>query len=167
MPYQSTWNNPYATNPYGYQMVQPTVTAPQPSYGSSQAHWHQRGGSVKVNGQQSAMQFGQSMPPNSESDPLFDAAGGVFYIVSTDGAGVPSVEAFDYTPHVQETVQIDGAQFVSRQEFDEFTAKVNAAIGAINNGIHGPVQASTTTNAAQGKDVNATPDDAGRPLGIG
>lgn len=152
-PYQSTWNNPYATtSPYGGTMqgVQPTVQ--YPTYQQAQQHWHPVGGALKVNGYQSALQFGRGMPPNCESDPLFDAAGGVFYVVTTDGAGVPSVDVIDYSPHVEERpVKIDGVQFVSRKEFDDFTAKVNAALGALN-GVHEPVPAAGTANAAQGAD---------------
>ena len=95
-------------------------------------------GVVKVNGRDSALQY--NLPPNSMSPALFDSNGKVFYIVSTDGAGTKSVECFDFSPHVeQQPVQIDGAQFVSRAEFDEFAAKVKAVIGA-DDGVYGPVQ---------------------------
>ena len=96
-------------------------------------------GVIKVNGRDSALQY--NLPPNSMSPALFDNNGQVFYIVSTDGTGTKTVEVFDFSPHVEEKpINIDGAQFVSRKEFDEFTTKVNAAIGALN-GVHATVPA--------------------------
>ena len=139
MPFAPTWNNSYLTqNPY--QPVIPNITQPivQPVNGI-----------VKVNGRDSALQY--NLPPNSMSPALFDQNGRVFYIVSTDGTGTKTVESFDFTPHVEKSVEIDGAQFVSRQEFDEFTAKVNAALGAIN-GVHAAVpkhQSASVNDAGQ------------------
>jgi hypothetical protein len=122
-------------------------------------------GVIKVNGRDSAMQY--NLPPNSMSPALFDNNGKVFYIVSTDGTGTKSIECFDFSPHVeQQPVQIDGAQFVSRQEFEDFTAKVNAALGALN-GIHAAVPTTGTANAAQGADGTATFPHAGGHVGGG
>ena len=134
-PYTPTWNNQYlpqsvATLPY--QPMQQSVN-----------------GVVKVNGRDSAMQY--QLPPNSMSPALFDNNGKVFYIVSTDGTGAKTVEAFDFSPHVeQQPVSIDGAQFVSRQEFEDFTAKVNAALGALD-GIHGTVSTDPADTTATGQ----------------
>lgn len=158
-PYQSTWTNPYLPiNGPGSALGQSAIPTQLMQLATGwQQHWHPVGGALKVNGYQSALQFGRGMPPNCESDPLFDAAGGVFYVVTTDGAGVPSVDTIDYSPHVeQQPVQIDGAQFVSRKEFDDFTAKVNAALGAIN-GVHGPVQTAEQP-ASPTSDVAGTSD---------
>lgn len=155
-PYQSTWQNPYLPQVQQpqYNPVAPSVTTPysQPINGV-----------IKVNGRDSAMQY--QLPPNSTSPALFDKDGKVFYIVSTDGTGMKTVEAFDFLPHQEEKpLQIDGAQFVSRQEFEQFTAKVNAALGALN-GVHEPVPTTGTAGAAQGKDGTAPLNDAGRPIG--
>lgn len=152
MPYTPTWNNPYLSSPYMPQLPTQTV----------QPYQQPVNGVVKVNGRDSAMQY--QLPPNSMSPALFDKNGKVFYIVSTDGTGMKTVEAFDFTPHVDEhPVQIDGAQFVSRQEFESFTAKVNAALGALN-GVHEPISTAGTADAAQGADGTATLHDAGRPV---
>lgn len=155
-PYQSTWTNPYMPQVQQpqYSPVVPSVTTPysQPVNGV-----------IKVNGRDSAMQY--QLPPNSMSPALFDNNGKVFYIVSTDGTGMKTVEAFDFQPHVDEQpVNIDGAQFVSRKEFEDFTAKVNAALGALN-GVHEPVPAAGTAGRPQGADGPAQVNDAGRPLG--
>lgn len=148
-PYQSTWNNPYmAQNPY--QPVVPSV---------SQPYQQPVNGVVKVNGRDSAMQY--QLPPNSMSPALFDNNGQTFYIVSTDGTGMKTVEAFDFTPHKDEQpIKIDGAQFVSRKEFEDFTAKVNAALGALN-GVHAAVPTTSTADATEGAD-GAAPLHAAR-----
>lgn len=157
-PYQSTWNNPYLPQVQQpqYSPVVPSVTTPysQPVNGV-----------IKVNGRDSAMQY--QLPPNSMSPALFDNDGKVFYIVSTDGTGTKSIECFDFTPHVeQEPVKIDGAQFVSRQEFEDFTAKVNAALGALN-GVHAAVPTTGTANADEGANVTAPLHATGGHVGSG
>lgn len=156
MPYQPTWVNPYMQqNPYQpvmQGMGQPTL----------QQYQQPVNGITKVNGRDSALQY--QLPPNSMSPALFDNNGQVFYIVSTDGTGMKTVEAFDFTPHKeQQPIQIDGAQFVSRQEYDEFVAKVSAALEVINNGISRPVQPTTGTPAigAEGPHVDAQADASG------
>ena len=152
MPYQSTWINPYVQQQYTqYQpgQYQPAQYQPaqyqQAQYQQSQSY--QQGqqpvnGIVKVNGRDSALQY--QLPPNSTSIPLidssFDGNKGIFYVVSTDGTGTKSIEAYDFVPHAEtQPIEIDGAQFVSRDEFDEFARKVNAVIGAFD-GPNGPVR---------------------------
>lgn len=136
-PYQSTWNNPY--------MPQNAVALP---YQAPQVQPYQQpvNGVVKVNGRDSAMQY--QLPPNSMSPALFDNNGQTFYIVSTDGTGMKTVEAFDFSPHVDEQpIKIDGAQFVSRTEYDQFVAKVSAALEAIN-GVHAAVPTESVPTVA-------------------
>ena len=160
MPYTPTWSNPYM--PQQYQPYTAYQQPPSVQYaGSSQPPVN---GVIKVNGRDSAMQY--QLPPNSMSPALFDNNGKTFYVVSTDGTGMKTVEAFDYTKHEDERpISIDGAQFVSRQEYDGFVAKVSAALEAIN-GVHGPVSgAGSATNGTQGKNVDVAADDAGRPIG--
>lgn len=143
MPYAPTWNNSYLAQNQ-YQPVIPSQTL--------QPYQQPVNGVIKVSGPNSALQYGYRLPPNSTSQPIFDNNGKVFYVVTTDGAGVPSIETFDFSPHVeQQPVQIDGAQFVSRSEFDEFTKKVTAALGAIN-GVHAAVpkhQSASVNDAGQ------------------
>lgn len=152
-PYQPTWNNPY--------MPQlPTYQTPQ-----VQPYQQPVNGIVKVNGRDSAMQY--QLPPNSTSPALFDQSGTCFYVVTTDGTGTKTVECFDFTPHVeQEPVKIDGAQFVSRQEFEDFTAKVNAALGALN-GVHDSISTAGTADADASTHGVAPLDVAGRHVGSG
>ena len=139
-PYQSTWQNPYLPQYNQGQAVQPMV----------QPYQQPVNGIVKVNGRDSALQY--QLPPNSMSPALFDQNGQTFYIVSTDGTGMKTVEAFDFTQHVdQKPVKIDGAEFVSRQEYDSFVAKVSAALEAINDKpVHEPVPAAQQHEPADG-----------------
>lgn len=161
MPYQSTWNNPYmAQNPY--QPTTPSVTYPnitqqfaqQYQQGPTQGQGAQfQPDPVKVDGPTEAMnrflmRYANALVPGFISEPTFDVNGRQFYVLSVEQNGRRNLETFDYTPHVEERpVEIDGAQFVSKQEYDQFVAKVSAALEAINNGIHGPVQGRTTEAA--------------------
>lgn len=158
-PYQPTWNNPYLQQ-QPFQMP----SAYQPAQMSWQSPTAQPvNGTVKVNGRESALQY--QLPPNSMSPALFDKDGKVFYIVSTDGTGTKTVETFDFSPHKEEEpFEIDGAQFVSRREFDEFAARVNAVLGA-DNGVHESVPAATDTAAAGAAGPVAGPEAADVPTG--
>jgi len=99
-------------------------------------------GVIKVNGRDSAIQY--QLPPNSMSPALFDNDGKTFYIVSTDGTGTKTVEAFDYTPHIEPpTDKLSGTDYVSRSEFQNLTDLVNKLYGDIH-GIHGSVQQAPT-----------------------
>ena len=154
-PYQSTWQNPYLPLTNQGQPVSPMV----------QPYQQPVNGVIKVNGRDSAMQY--NLPPNSTSPALFDNTGSCFYIVTTDGTGMKTVECFDFKPHVeQQPVQIDGAQFVSKQEYDQFVAKVSAALEAINNGVHAAVPSATAKPAGgndAGQDWHAQESSGGQP----
>ena len=158
-PYQSTWQNPFLPQYNQSQPVQPMV----------QPYQQPVNGIVKVNGRDSAMQY--QLPPNSTSPALFDNSGTCFYIVTTDGTGMKTVECFDFKEHVeQQPVKIDGAEFVSRTEYDKFVAKVSAALEAINNGVHAAVPSTTAKPAGgndAGQDWHAQEPSGGQPAGRG
>lgn len=127
MPYQPTWINPYLQVPQIAPPPQPAIQQPV-------------NGITMVNGPESAMQH--QLPPNSTSEPMFDMNRQMFYVVSTDGAGGKTLESFDWSEHVEaEPVNVNGAEFVSKAEFDEFAAKVNAVIGVTEDGADEPVPA--------------------------
>ena len=155
-PYTPTWQNPYLPQ---YNQGQPVSPMVQP-------YQQPVNGVIKVNGRDSAMQY--NLPPNSTSPALFDNTGSCFYIVTTDGTGMKTVECFDFKPHVeQQPVQIDGAQFVSKQEYDKFVAKVSAALEAIN-GVHAAVPSTTAKPAGgndAGQDWHAQEPSGGQPAG--
>lgn len=152
-PYTPTWQNPYLPNYNQGQPVQP-MPYQQPVNGI-----------VKVNGRESALQY--QLPPNSTSPALFDQSGTCFYIVSTDGTGMKTVECFDFKEHVeQQPVKIDGAEFVSRTEYDKFVAKVSAALEAIN-GVHATVPTAGTAVADEGSNVPAPLDATRGHVGAG
>lgn len=159
MPYQPTWNNPYLSqNPYQpavpsqtYQPYQQQVSIPTTT---QQTTAQPTMAAVKVDGPTEAMnRFLMRYPatvlvPGFISEPLFDINGHQFHTLSVEPDGRRNLETFDFVPHVDEQpVEIDGAQFVSRAEFDEFTAKVNAALGVLN-GVHEPVPAASAASAA-------------------
>ena len=157
-PYQSTWQNPFLPQYNQGQPVQPMM----------QPYQQPVNGVIKVNGRDSAMQY--NLPPNSTSPALFDQSGTCFYIVSTDGTGMKTVECFDFKEHVeQQPVKIDGAEFVSRTEYDKFVAKVSAALEAIN-GVHAAVPSTAAKPAGgndAGQDWHAQEPSGGQPAGRG
>lgn len=111
-PYQSTWQNPYMP---AYNQGQPVTTMAQP-------YQQPVNGIVTVKGRESALQY--QLPPNSISPALFDSDGKVFYVVSTDGTGMRSVEVFDFAPHVDEQ-PTPPVQVVGREEFDALVARLD------------------------------------------
>ena len=154
MPYQSTWNNPFMPNPLQSQTIATggsLVTMPYQMPTQSGSN-----GIIRVNGPNSALQF--HMPPNSTSPALFDYDGKTFYVVSTDGTGMKSLETFDYTEHVDEQPTIDFTSFVSRGEFDEFVAKVNTILGALN-------ELQTAVPATNEQPSGAKGNGKGKPSG--
>ena len=155
-PYTPTWQNPYL----------PQYNQGQPVQQMMQSYQQPVNGIVKVNGRESALQY--QLPPNSTSPALFDQSGTCFYIVSTDGTGMKTVECFDFKEHVeQQPVKIDGAEFVSRTEYDKFVAKVSAALEAIN-GVHAAVPSTTAKPAGgndAGQDWHAQEPSGGQPAG--
>lgn len=181
MPYNPGWQgqlqqyaqaqqNPYSYHSQGYAT---------PQY-QQQMQYQQNAqqGASKVDGPAEAMnrflmQYpAQSLVPGFVSwPPLFDVNGRQFYTLSIEPDGRRNLETFDYAPHSQaQQVVIDGVTFASRDELDEFCAKVSIANSMIGrqNGVLGPVPAATATvptagtaSAAQGADGAATLPHAG------
>ena len=158
MPYLSTWNNPYlpqSTVPLGQSFSQQYMAPIQ--------YQQPVNGITKVNGRDSAIQY--QLPPNSTSPALFDNNGRMFYVVTTDGTGAKTVEAFDFTPHVEEKpLQIDGSQFVSKDEYDQFVSKVSAALEALN-GVYATVPAESSANGVGDTNVNVKATSTRRQRG--
>lgn len=163
-PYQSTWQNPYLPQ---YNQGQPLQQMVQPYQQPTQQR-------VLVDGPTEAMnRFLMRYPANQLvpgfiSDELFDVNGRQFHVLSVEADGRRNLETFDYKLHVeQQPVQIDGAQFVSKQEYDQFVAKVSAALEAIN-GVHESVPATVPAAdpaiGRQGANGPAQVNDAGRPV---
>lgn len=135
MPYQQF---PMYQQPMGYQ-------APMAYQQQPMGYQQPVNGVVKVRGRESALQY--QLPPNSMSPALFDANGRTFYIVSTDGAGTKTVEAFDYLPHVEEPQQLARSGYVGRAEFDALAARVNEMAGG-SNGVYAAVPEPAAEPAA-------------------
>jgi hypothetical protein len=110
---------------------------------------------VKVNGPDSALQY--PVAPGTQSQPLFDNAGGIFYIVTADGAGSKTIEAFDYTPHVEPQPQQPAELYVTRSEYTDLLARFQQLQEEVTNGVHGSVQAESPAAT----EVGATGSDGG------
>ena len=167
MPYTPTWNSPYLPiNGTQSAIGQSSIPAMQSQLATGWGQYQQPvNGITKVNGRDSALQY--QLPPNSTSPALFDNNGKVFYVVSTDGTGMKTVETFDFTPHKESApVTIDGADFVSKQEYDQFVKRVSAALEALNGSDAAvPTSIGATVSGRKGQDGDAPTDDARRPIG--
>ena len=152
MPYSPTWNNPYLS-PQAMQAFYPYPSLQQQQMLAAQAQTTQSN-IIKVNGPDSALQY--PVAPGTQSQPLFDNAGGVFYIVTADGAGSKTIEAFDFTPHVEPQPQQPAELYVTRSEYTDLLARFQQLKEEVTNGIHGPVQSDRTAAT----EVGPTASDA-------
>lgn len=72
---------------------------------------------IRVNGIDGAKAY--QMPANS-TVALFDSNEDIMYVKTTDGAGFPSVRSFKFVEMAHETKQVEKADYISREEFEEF-----------------------------------------------
>lgn len=137
MQYTPMWGNAYLGPQQYYQPFQLPQQVQQ-----------QQGNIVKVNGRDSALQYPTA--PNTQSPPLFDMNGKVFYVVTADGAGSKTVETFDYSPHQEPEQQQPANLYVTRSEYSDLLAEVQRLREEVGNGLHGPVQTGSSTTAEVG-----------------
>ena len=142
MPYTPTWNNPYLQQYQPYQQQANMPTIPQASISQQKSRVLVDGAAEAMN--RFLMMYPASMlVPGFVSDELFDINGKQFHVLSIEADGRRNLETFDYKKHEEEKpVTIDGADFVSKREYDQFVAKVSAALEALN-GVHAAVPATT------------------------
>ena len=169
MPYNPTWVNPYMQGTYqNYQQV----PVQNPSYpmqyqqGQQGIYGHSRimaDGAAEAQNRLLMMYQPNQLVPGFVSDTVWDVNGRQFYVLSIENDGRRNFETFDYSKHEDsKPIQIDGAQFVSRQEYDEFVKKVYAALGALD-GVHAAVPATATAQGTgvPGQDGSVALDVAG------
>lgn len=84
---------------------------------------------VRVTGYEGARAFASRMAPNS-SAAVFDGGCDRFYVVTTDGAGFPSIDTYAFTP-VETSVRPEQPAdvYVTRKEFDELLESLGVADG--------------------------------------
>ena len=130
----------YSYTPYSYNPPMPDQLAqlrgqPYPQQPAQNAPFAQNAQSgsnvIWVLGEDAAMAY---MCAPGSSVMLFDSEGSTFYIKTTDASGMPQpLRVFDFRERVQasktaqsETVDA-GREYVTRAEFDEFRAKLEAS----------------------------------------
>lgn len=87
-------------------------------------------GFTRVTGVEGAKAY--QMPPNS-SMPLFDGNQDVFYAKSTDGAGFPTIKAYEFHEiQLPQLMPQQGVQYVTRQELDAMSAKLDRIMEALD-----------------------------------
>lgn len=70
---------------------------------------------IRVPGLDAVKAYG--MPPNS-SIPFFEEDNDVFYVKSTDGAGFPTIQKFNFSP-ADEPTAAPPRDYITRAEFEE------------------------------------------------
>ena len=78
---------------------------------------------IRVTGIDGARAY--QMPPNA-SVPLFDGGEDLLYVKTTDGAGFPTIRTFAITPISDAAPAANGAEYVTRAEFDKLREEVKA-----------------------------------------
>ena len=131
-----------AYNPYQYyqpvyqgipQMQQYQMPQPQPQ---PQPQQQSSAGIIWVQGEEGAKAY-MVAPGNSVL--LMDSENSAFYIKSSDNSGMPMpLRIFDYVERnaKQQTQNIKpNVEYVTRQEFDALSARINDIMANINNNI--------------------------------
>lgn len=106
------YNNPYAR--FGVNM-NPMQANPMTPAGMWQQSIQQPRQVTRVSGVEGARSYAASMPPNS-TDAVFDSDRDVFYFLSTDGGGFPTVRPFSFNP--LEESQNGNQKFVTHEELN-------------------------------------------------
>lgn len=120
--------NPYmTTQPLQNNNMQPAVAS-------------QSNELIRVTGVDGAKAY--QMPPNSITA-LFDSSEDIFYVKSTDGAGFPTIKAYQFTEIQEQAKQnVQMTDYISREEFEQFKQEV------MNNGK----QSVSTAKSAKSND---------------
>ena len=180
MPYNPTWNNQYLPiNGQGSSIGQSAIPSmqqlasgwgqyQQPVNGYQQQNWYNHGrimadGPTEAYNRLLMMYQPNQLVPGFVSDTVWDVNGRQFYSLSIENDGRRNFEIFDYMKHVDsKPTQIDGTQFVSRQEYDQFVKDVSAKLEAMN-GVHAAVPATATAQGTgvPGQDGSVALDVAG------
>lgn len=118
------YNNPYARfgvnmNPMGYPQ------APVP--GAVPGTWQQPRQVTRVKGMDGAKSYASSLPPNS-TDVAFDCDEDVFYFISTDGGGFPTLKPCSFTQLDQAKPGND--QYVTHDELNSVVSSIKEMIAS-------------------------------------
>ena len=124
--YQNPYLNPYA--------MSPTYQAPQPVQQPVQV--------VKVNGENGARTY--QLGPNS-SALLLDESGLLVWLVTSDGAGYKTVNAYDITPH----------QAIQTPDYGTLENRIKRLEDIVN----GYTRNTTANGKKQSDDANRKADD--------
>lgn len=129
----------YNVNPFNpYQAINPAYIAPNLTSNASGHNFNQI---IKVNGRNGAEAY--QMPPNAQAL-LLDETQPLLWLKQTDGAGYPTITAYDIKPH-QEQAQPDMKSLEER--ISRIEEKLNEPDHSINNGKNARNAASKANGA--------------------
>lgn len=116
-----------------YQYYQPQAAAPPlmdnlAQMRSQQAQIPPQSGMVWVQGEAAAKAY---LVAAGNTVPLWDSEAQTIYIKSVDQSGMPTMRIIDYTERAAAPAPApaaQGAEYVTRSEYDAFTAKIMAMV---------------------------------------
>ena len=104
---------------------------------------------IKVTGNAGVNALANAMDANSRVA-AFDANDDILYVVTTDGAAYPTVQAFRFSPYVQPGPEPD-KEPVYRDEFDSFKNELREAMENVKQLIQNKPSHSTAAAEPAGK----------------
>lgn len=104
---------------------------------------------IKVTGNAGVNALANAMDANSRVA-AFDANDDILYVVTTDGAAYPTVQAFRFSPYVQPGPEPE-KEPVYRDEFDSFKNELREAIKNVKQLIQGKPNHSTAAAEPAGE----------------
>lgn len=135
MGYDPQYYNPlYAENPYRQmapQMMQQRRTM-QPQFVGDQL--------IKVSGEASIMALANNMGPNSRLQ-AFDANDDFFYIITTDGAGYPSWQTYDF--FLRDNAPQPAPDYATQEDLNSLRTEMKEAFELVKQLIQGGKSRST------------------------
>lgn len=138
------WNNfanPYMAgmpgqfNPSQYMQMMNQQVPQMGQFNAQMTAQQPMNGLTRVTGMEGAKAY--QMPANSVVA-LFDDANDIFYVKSTDGAGFPTIRAFDFFEHKEQQTPsqqvINPEAYATKQELQTLQYQLEEVKGMISNG---------------------------------
>lgn len=136
MSFEPNFYNPmYGDNPYRQmapQMMQQRRPM-QPQFVGDQL--------IKVSGEASIMALANNMGPNSRLQ-AFDANDDFFYIITTDGAGYPSWQTYDFFP--RNNAPLPAQDYATQEDLNSLRTEMKEAFELVKQLIQGGKSRNTS-----------------------
>lgn len=110
--------------------------------------WQQPRQVTRVSGMEGARSYASSIPPNS-TDVAFDCDKDVFYFISTDGGGFPTIKPCQFS--LMEQAQGGGGQYVTHEELNSVVSNIREMIANAQQPVSAAEPAAAPKPAARSR----------------